>query len=159
MDKPNQFQTRLIQAKVFNDIYLELVSSMEKTQALEIIRQAIAKDAYKAGRAYALQAPDAPDLAHFSTVVELWQEGNVLDIEKTNLNENVLDVTVTRCGYVQAYQDMGLESELIRILSCPRDAAFAKGYSEYLTLERPKTIAKGYSKCGFHYVWNEDNNG
>ncbi len=153
MGLPSQFQARLIQARLFNDLLEELSIQTSRQQALDIIHETVRKDARRAGQAFALMAPTGPDLTHFSSVVQYWLEGNVLDISQNRLNGNVLDVTVTRCGYVQAYKEMGVESDLIPLLSCPRDEAFAQGYSSRLTLERPHTIANGHQKCDFHYVW------
>jgi hypothetical protein len=152
---PSQFDVRLIQAKVFNDLFLELCVRSGQEFALDIVRNVVLKDAFRAGRAFAEQTPDAPSLEHFATVVGLWQEGGVLEISRNELCTHSLDVTVVRCGYVQAYRDMELASELLSILSCLRDEAFARGYSPCLRLVRPQTIALGYAQCGFHYEWDE----
>lgn len=150
----NQIDRRRIEAEIMADTYAVLINRMSEAQALEIIREATATAARRAGTHFAKAAPDGPNLQHFATVVNLWRAGGALNIEGEALEGNVFRLTVTRCGYAELYmKDMGLPSPLAEALSCSRDAAFAAGYSPRIRLERPETIAGGAACCEFVFRW------
>ena len=81
------------------------------------------------------------------------QEGGVLDIRDIRQDQTALRFTVTRCGYVQRYADLGVPAHLCAVFSCRRDAAFAEGYSPHLAMERQETIAEGHAACRFVFRW------
>lgn len=63
---------------------------------------------------------------------------------------------VTRCRYIESYEALGLPRELVRLLSCARDAPYAGAYSPRLSLARTHTLADGGNYCDFHYRWRLD---
>ncbi len=144
---------RRVEAEILSRVFHTLRARVGDEAALEVIRTAVESAAEEAGRAFARQAPGAPTLAHFATVVERWREGNALDVEGPRLSGDVLEFTVTRCGYVELYRSAGLPRELAYALSCARDAAFARGYCAGLRMERSATIAEGSPVCRFRFVW------
>ncbi|MEE9473032.1 MAG: L-2-amino-thiazoline-4-carboxylic acid hydrolase [Acidimicrobiia bacterium] len=60
---------------------------------------------------------------------------------------------VTRCHYIECYEGMELPPELVELLSCARDAPFARAYSPRLYFSRDQTLASGASFCDFCYSW------
>lgn len=148
-----QIERRRIEAAILKRVYDALCQSMPANQAAAHLERAIAADARAAGAAFAATAPGGPSLAHFATVINRWTEGGALEIAGPELADNVLTVTVTRCGYAEMYRDMGLPHSLPVILSCLRDIHFAAGYSPHLTMTRPATIAEGGRECPFRYEW------
>jgi len=58
---------------------------------------------------------------------------------------------VTRCGYAELYQNMGI-LELGYCLSCSRDEPFTQGFNPQIRLFRNQTIMQGASFCDFRFV-------
>lgn len=148
-----QIERRRIEAELLERLRAVLTPELGQERALELLRRASLDAARHAGAAFARTAPQGPSLAHFSTILERWREGNALDIEDVRLSGDSLTFRVTRCAYAEAYRAMGLSPHMADIASCCRDFWFAEGYSEHLTLERPQTIAQGQPACGFRFVW------
>ncbi len=144
---------RRIEAGMLAQVYATLCTSHGPEAALDAITRTLENAALDAGRAFAAKAPGEPNLDHFATVLDLWRGTGALDIQDVRLEGNELTFRVTRCGYAEAYKDMGLPDVLVRTLSCVRDDPFARGYSDRLTLERPETIAAGFPACGFKFIW------
>ena len=59
-----------------------------------------------------------------------------------------LDFNVTRCRFVEMYEEMGL-GEIADVLSCNRDGEFASAFDPSISLDRPQTIAKGRADLHF----------
>lgn len=146
---------RAIEAEFAHRVYAATLPSLGRNVALRVLNDAIDGAAQEAGRAFAAKAPEGPSLAHFATVVNLWRAGGALDIADTVLTQDTLSFSVTRCGYMEMYAEMGLPQVLHATLSCRRDAAFAAGYSPLLKLDRPATISDGALACLFRFTWGQ----
>lgn len=146
---------RTAQAGLVAHIWKSLCSEIGAERARAIVGNAILADARQAGEAFARLAPQGPSLEHFATVLARWQEGNALEIMEIDLTPPNLSFRVTRCGYAEAYAEMGLDPELGHILSCARDEAFAAGYSPLLVMHRPQTIMASAPCCIFTFTWKE----
>ncbi len=144
---------RRVEAEILLRVYTALCPRIGTDAALQVIVAAVEASAEAAGREFARQAPGGPSLEHFATVVDRWREGGALDVEGPAIRGNVLELTVTRCAYAELYRSMRLPEALARILSCRRDAAFARGYHPSLRLERSPTLAEGAPACRFRFVW------
>lgn len=145
---------RAIEAELAVRIYSAALPSLGHEAALKVLSDAIDAAALTAGQAFASRAPySTPSLAHFSQVLHTWQTGGALSIESIERGPEYLSFRVTRCGYMEMYQEMGLPSVLHPTLSCRRDAAFAQGYSSQLRMERPQTLFEGADCCLFRFRW------
>lgn len=149
-------ERRRIEAEILNHVFQTVLEASGRVWAIQTVKKAVESLAFEAGRLFALQADPAPSLDHFQTVLDMWRGTGALDINDVERSEDRLTFSVVRCEYVELYKDMGLDPDLIPILSCPRDFPFARGYSEKLHLERPETIALGFSACRFTYTWKSD---
>jgi hypothetical protein len=69
-------------------------------------------------------------------------------LEETDRN---LSFNVTRCGYAELYQNMGI-LEFGYCLSCSRDEPFIQGFNSQIRLFRTQTIMQGAPYCDFRYV-------
>jgi hypothetical protein len=81
-------------------------------------------------------------------------DGRALEISGLAVRDGVLTYKVSRCAYLERYQEMGLPLELGYAMSCARDGAFAWGYHAGLTMERPSCIGQGGSGCEFRFIWS-----
>jgi len=146
---------RAIEAELAARVYQAALPSLGEAAALAILNAAIDSAAFEAGQAYAAKAPNGPSLEHFSGVLDLWRAGGALDIKDIKRADDALNFTVTRCGYMEMYAEMGLPKALFATLSCRRDASFAAGYSPRLVLDRPQTISEGAPGCLFRFTWRD----
>lgn len=146
---------RAIEAEMLVRVYRSTASRFGKEVAISVLNAAIDEAALEAGRAFAARSPHggAPSLEHFSQVLELWKSGGALDIADIERNDQALSFRVVRCGYIDVYRERALPPELYSTLSCRRDAAFARGYSPHLKMERPQTISEGADSCLFLFRW------
>lgn len=145
---------RAIEAELALRVYSAALPSLGREAALNILNDAIDEAARTAGQAFASRAPySTPSLAHFSQVLHIWQTGGALTIENIERGADHLCFSVTRCGYMEMYREMGLPTVLHPTLSCRRDMAFAEGYSSRLRMERPQTLSEGAKSCLFRFCW------
>ncbi|MBW2454170.1 MAG: L-2-amino-thiazoline-4-carboxylic acid hydrolase [Deltaproteobacteria bacterium] len=144
---------RLIEAKLIGRFYHQLRTSLDGEQALELIGQTLQRAAGEEGAAFASQAEPGPSLGHFASILDDWDEA--LEVEPVERSATALRFNVVRCKYVEAYRDLGLPAELVRLLSCSRDAPFAGGYSDRLVFSRSGTLADGAPCCDFCYRWSD----
>ncbi|NDV24682.1 L-2-amino-thiazoline-4-carboxylic acid hydrolase [Desulfovibrio sp. JC022] len=148
----SQISRRLIEAELYGELYETMTEQFGKEKALQIITENLQKSARKSGQAFAASV-DTPNLEHFSTVVEIWEKGDAIEVADVSINDNELTVKVSRCRYQESYREMGLPEELCTLLSCSRDEPFAKGYSDKLSMVRETTLAEGGDCCPFKFVW------
>lgn len=145
---------RAIEAEIITKIMASATMRVGVEEARAILDDAIATAAFNAGQAFAAKAPGGvPSLEHFAKVLDIWQMGGALDIADIRQDATSLGFSVTRCGYMDLYRELGIPAGLHAALSCSRDAAFAAGYSPRLALERPETIAQGAKRCAFLFRW------
>ncbi len=145
------FTRRKIEAEMILRIYQEMCAAMDHTAALEILTRTIENAATEEGQRFAAQAGEKTSLAHFRTVLADWDEA--LKTEMLEESDDILRFNVVRCDYIEAYKSLGLPPELVALLSCRRDAPFAKGYSERIEFTRRGTLAEGHDCCDFCYRW------
>ncbi|RJX35512.1 MAG: hypothetical protein C4525_03795 [Desulfarculus sp.] len=148
---------REIEAAVLGQVYQTLKEQLGPDRALSLLTQAVESAARQAGAAFAAEAPGGrPNLKHFATI---WQRLTAapgsLEIKDSQVQGGQMTLTVTHCGYLELYRNMGLPAELGPVLSCARDFAFAQGYSPHLSLERPISIGQGQDSCSFRYTWRD----
>jgi hypothetical protein len=152
----SMISARTAQAGLAARIFNSLKENVDSALAGKVLTEAIQADAMAAGQAFARKASGGPNLKHFATVLERWQEDNALVIDDVNLGEDILTFVVKGCAYARVYAEMNLEPELGFMLSCARDEPFAKGYSPCLHMQRSQTIMQGNACCQFTFTWQND---
>lgn len=145
---------REIEASVLAQVYGVLRRRQGQEEALAAMTEVVEQTAEEAGRAFAAESKGGPSLEHFATIWDrLMAVPGSLETRGYELEEGRMGLTVTGCGYLKLYERMGLPPELLPVLSCCRDFAFARGYSPRLHLERPTFIGQGDEVCRFEYTW------
>lgn len=142
---------RRIEAEILSRVFAALSERVGEQPALDVIAEAVEAAAGAAGREFAASAPGPAGLEHFATVIDRWREGRALTVEDVRLSGSTLEFRVTRCAYAELYRSMGLPPALAGVLSCRRDAAFARGYDRRLRLDRPETLLDGAPACPFRF--------
>ena len=142
---------RILEARLIGRLYSQMLKVMDADTAQQVVTQTLIEAAQQEGRLFASGATPEASLQHFKSIRDLW--GEALEVEVVEDEESVFRFNVIRCKYVEAYSDLGLPPELVRILSCTRDAPFARGYSARLDFTRTGTLADGAAVCDFCYRW------
>jgi len=140
---------REIEARILAPVLDALGQEFGREKVLEITRQAIIAIAHRQGREFATQL-GKNDLPSFGNSLESWGKDGALQLRILHQDAESLDFDVTECRYAQLYRSLGLD-ELGSILSCSRDAAFAEGFNERISLTRTQTIMQGAPSCDFRF--------
>jgi hypothetical protein len=146
-------QQRRIEAGILDAVYAALTREFSGEKALAIIASIIRDLAFQRGRELRVANPSGA----LSVLAELWNQlgrGGALDIEILEQSSDRLRFRVHRCGYADAYSEMGISPALGAALSCSRDEALLRGYSDSIMLECSKTIMEGARYCEFTYRLN-----
>lgn len=128
-------------------IYREMLKTIDPSTALAIIRRTIENAAYEEGRAFREENGGEATMEHFRTVLDRW--GDAMEIADREASSCRLRFNVIGCHYIRFYEQLGLPPELVRLLSCGRDAPFASGYG--VDFQRTQTLATGGHHCDFLY--------
>ena len=142
---------REIQAPIAASLIRGFASVLGHDKAMEAATTAIQADALAAGRMMAGKY-GKNSLRELSRVVrDVWCEDDALVIRMLEESDQKLSFDVTRCGYVELYDTMGLR-EFGFCLSCSRDEPFAQGFNPRIRLLRSQTIMQGASHCDFRFI-------
>ena len=142
-------QQRCIEAKVFTAFLKALEKEIGKERARSLVASVVRDLAFEKGRELRVQCPNGD----ITALADLWQslrEGGALDVEFVEQTDTCLHLHVARCGYAEAYQEMGL-ADLGCLLSCDRDEPLLRGFSDEITLERSRPIMEGGDCCDILY--------
>ena len=147
----NHLQLREIQAPIAVYLIKEFAKSVGFDKALEIATAAIQSDAIVAGKAMAekLDSNTLKDMARL--VREVWSKDDAMTVSFLEETDRNLSFNVTRCGYAELYQKMGI-LEFGYCLSCSRDEPFIQGFNPRIRLLRTQTIMQRAPFCDFRYV-------
>lgn len=160
MSELSNFELRAIQAQVIRPIYVEMVKELGKEKTHEILEKAIQTSAREEAAAFAAQEPNGKTSMRsfidlYNKRYKNWSSDCGLDVKVLRADDKHLDFDVTRCGYVELYNKMGL-GHLTELLACNRDGTFCEGYDPHIKLERNETIPRGSNRCTFRYFYESD---
>ncbi|GEM_PF-24876 len=145
---------REIEARILAPLLAELGNEFGSERVLEIARQAIIHIAQQQGAQLAASLP-GNGLEHFSAVLDAWKKGDAMQIQVLEQTPQRFSFNVTRCGYAELYQALGIP-ELGTLLSCNRDFSLIAGFNPQVHLTRTQTIMEGAPFCDFRYVLGEE---
>lgn len=140
---------REIEARTAGPLIEQFTQAMGKDKALAEVDKVVQRLAEEAGAQFA-KALGGNTMEHFHKVPDMWKQGGALEIELEEMDKDKLVFKVTRCRYAEMYRDLGYE-ELGQVLSCGRDAAFAKGFNPGIRMARTTTIMSGGPYCDFKF--------
>ena len=152
MDDLPILELRRIEANIIKPIYDEMVRTLGKEQAQEILGRAIIQDAINHGKNLAARDDVDADLQGFAALLPQWTKQDALEIDFIEQSADKLDFNVTRCRYSEMYREMGL-GEIGHLLSCNRDGSFCTGFNPDIKMSRTQTKMAGASHCDFRYTY------
>jgi hypothetical protein len=148
-EKVGFLQQRCIEAKIFKTFLTVLEREFGTEKARSLAASVVRDLAFDQGHEYRQLYPEG----NIGALADLWRsfaEGSALDVELIEQSEDCLRFRIKRCGYAEAYREMGL-ADLGCLLSCDRDEPFLKGFSDKITLDRSRTVMEGGRYCDFVY--------
>lgn len=141
---------REIQAPIVSALINGFAEEFGTEKTLALAKEIICNDAVLAGKTLA-EKYSGNSLKHLLEIVEeIWAQDGTMEVRNLSLSEDSLKFDVTRCGYAEMYERLGVR-ELGVLLSCCRDFAFMEGFNPDLELVRTKTIMEGNDICNFCY--------
>jgi hypothetical protein len=142
---------REIQAPIAAALIRGFAEALGKDRALEIAAAAVRADAATAGQETAARLGGGSLAGLERLVREVWSADDAMTVGFLETTERVLRFDVTRCGYAEIYERLGMR-DLGFCLSCSRDEHFARGFNPRLALQRTQTIMQGAPTCDFRFV-------
>jgi len=147
---------REIQAPLVSALIQGFAEELGEDRALHIARKVIREDAARSGQSLAEEYRDRSLETLLRVVREVWAAEGTMEVENVRLTDHSLAFDVTRCGYADLYERLGLRG-MGCVLSCERDFPFMDGFNPGIRLDRSRTIMEGAESCDFRYRTNADN--
>jgi len=145
----SHLQRRKIEGRVLIPFIQELRDKYGEDAMREVLDATIRRLAATDGAAWARTYGQST--ASLRKVAEqVWAGGGAQEVEIVGESDDHLDFNVTRCGYAEFYQEMGLADIGYRV-HCSRDFAMIDGFNDALELSRKQTIMQGASCCDFRF--------
>jgi hypothetical protein len=145
----NRIEKRAIEALAVAPLIREISARFGERETLAIAREVNEKEAFERGRKMA-EVAAGHTIEFLAGDVATWGEGGVWEMEVLEQTSTAYAFNVHRCPYYEKYRELGLEQFGV-VLSCCRDAPFARGLNPRLKLVRTKTIMEGADLCDFRY--------
>ena len=145
----SHLQRRKIEGRVLIPFIQELKEKYGEDAMREVLDATIRRLAATDGAAWARTY--GRRMSSLRKVVEqVWAGGGAQQVEIVGESDDHLDFNVTRCGYAEFYQEMGLADIGYRI-HCSRDFAMIDGFNKEVELSRKQTIMQGAACCDFRF--------
>ncbi len=139
---------RETEARIVAPLVDALASEFGRERVLTVVADTIVRLAREQGSELAERY--GSDVEAFLKVLDIWNQGDALEIDMIESSETRLDFNVTRCKFAELYQDLGI-ADLGAVLSCNRDFSLIEGFNTKARLERKHTIMAGAPCCTFRY--------
>jgi len=143
-------ERREIEAGIAAPLLEGFIKEFGEERALAAALAVISGQAGRAGEAAAARFGVRGLEGLARAVREMWSAGGALTVEFLEEGPSRRFFNVTRCGYAESYERMGVR-RFGGCLSCSRDAAFAAGFDPAIRMERTRTIMEGAPHCDFRF--------
>jgi hypothetical protein len=140
---------REVEARILGPVIEALGNEFGRDRVIAVLRDTIIKIAEAQGTLLA-GLMGGNSLRQFHDSLKFWTKDNAMEIELIEQTDEILSFNVTRCGYAELYEKLGI-LELGTTLSCARDFALIRGFNKDITLKRRQTIMEGAPHCDFRY--------
>lgn len=141
---------REIQAPLVSSLIKGFADEFGEEKAKEVAKRIIEQDAVKSGSDLAEKFGGNSLSDLLEIVKKHWAKDGTMEIENIELGKDHLNFDVTKCGYAEVYEKLGLK-DLGLLMSCCRDFPFMDGFNPAYKLVRTKTIMEGDDCCDFRY--------
>ncbi len=143
-------ERRRLEAAVLVPVIRALQAEFGEERVNEVVGKTIREIAFAQGQ----EAARSGDMSSMHAVSERFQNGVLregsLIVEIVEDDERAFGFNVTRCKFMEMYEEMGAR-DLGFLLSCNRDFAMFEGMAPQLDFDRTQTRMQGASFCDFRY--------
>ncbi len=153
LSKIDMLTRREIEARIAGPLIKAFAKEFGDEKTFKIARDVINQLAKESGSQLA-RGVGGNSLEHFIKAMEAFSSGGSHDSEEVEKSENSYKMNITRCKYVDMYEEIGMP-ELGYLLSCGRDFSMVEGFNPRMKLERTKTIQEGDDVCDFCFKVEE----
>jgi predicted ArsR family transcriptional regulator len=131
-------------------VLVPMIRAMQAEFGEERVNQIVGRTIREIAREQGAQTPLAT-VEHLARRLEktVWAEGTLF-VDVVERSDDALGFNVTRCKFVEMYEEMGAR-DLGFLLSCNRDFAAFEGMAPDLEFNRTQTRMQGASHCDFRY--------
>lgn len=150
-DEVSHVRRREIQAPLVAALIEGYAEELGRERAVEIAMRVIRADAEASARKLVDEYGDNSIATLARVVREVWCRDDAMVIDVLEETDQRLSFNVTRCGYAEAYERLGIKS-LGVCLSCSRDEPFAPAFNPRLRLTRTQTLMERAGHCDFRYA-------
>ena len=135
-------------------VLVPVIRAMQAEFGEERVNQVVGKAIREIARAQGEAVRAANNIDTMAALAERFQQGPLregsLIVDVVENDEAHFGFNVTRCKFVEMYEEMGAR-DLGFLLSCNRDFAMFEGMAPDLDFERTQTRMQGASHCDFRY--------
>ena len=146
--------TLLERRRLEADVLVPVIRAMQAEFGEERVNQVVGKAIREIARAQGEAVRAENNIDTMAALAERFQQGPLregsLIVDVVENDEAHFGFNVTRCKFVEMYEEMGAR-DLGFLLSCNRDFAMFEGMAPDLDFERTQTRMQGASHCDFRY--------
>ncbi|MFC1563988.1 L-2-amino-thiazoline-4-carboxylic acid hydrolase [candidate division KSB1 bacterium] len=151
LDKTGMLAKREIEAGIAGPLINAFIREFGKDKTMKIVSKVI-EDLAKEGGIRLKVFTGGDTIEHYLKGMELWSKDDAYESQILEHTETKLSINITRCRYVEMYEEKGLK-DLGFTLSCGRDFALMEGFNPEVKMTRTQTIMQGADHCDFRYVF------
>lgn len=135
-------------------VLVPVIRAMQAEFGEERVNQVLGKAIREIARAQGEAARAETNIDSMAALAERFQNGPLregsLIVDVVENDDTHFGFNVTRCKFVEMYEDMGAR-DLGFLLSCNRDFAMFEGMAPEFAFERTQTRMQGAGHCDFRY--------
>jgi predicted ArsR family transcriptional regulator len=135
-------------------VLVPVIRAMQAEFGEDAVNEVVGKTIRDVARAQGEAVAAGGEIGTMAALAARFQDGPLregsLIVDVVEQDEERFGFNVTRCKFVEMYEDMGAR-DLGFLLSCNRDFAMFQGMAPGLEFDRTQTRMQGASHCDFRY--------
>lgn len=135
-------------------VLVPIIRAMQAEFGEERVNEVVARTIREVARAQGEQARKRANIDSIDALARRFREGVLAEgsliVDVLEASDERFDFNVTRCKFVEMYDEMGAR-DLGFLLSCNRDFAMFEGMAPDLDFDRTQTRMEGAPHCDFRY--------
>lgn len=135
-------------------VLVPIIRAMQAEFGEERVNEVVARTIREVARAQGEEARKRANIDSIEALERRFREGVLAEgsliVDVVEASDQRFDFNVTRCKFVEMYEEMGAR-DLGFLLSCNRDFAMFEGMAPDLDFNRTQTRMEGAPHCDFRY--------
>jgi predicted ArsR family transcriptional regulator len=146
--------TLLERRRVEAGVLVPIIRAMQAEFGQERVNEVVARTIRDIARAQGEEARERTKIDSMDALSRRFQEGVLAEgsliVDIVESSDERFEFNVTRCKFVEMYEEMGAR-DLGYLLSCNRDFAMFEGMAPDVGFDRTQTRMEGAPHCDFRY--------